>query len=35
MSVFEDLIAGRIIPDDLLLPQPSWVWKDGQYVQKD
>ena len=34
MEVFQDLVAGRMSPDDLLLPQPAWVWKDGKYVQK-
>jgi len=33
MEIFQDLIAGRMVPDDLLFPQPAWVWKDGQYVQ--
>jgi len=35
MEVFRDLAAGRMAPDDLLLPQPPWVWRDGQYVQKE
>jgi len=35
MAVFQDLVAGRIVPDDLLLPQPAWVWKDGEYVQAE
>jgi len=35
MEVFENLIAERMTPDDLLLPQPPWVWKDGEYVQID
>jgi len=34
-EIFRDWVAGRMSPDDLLLPQPSWIWKDGQYVQKD
>jgi hypothetical protein len=33
MEFFQDLVAGRIGPDDLLLPQPAWVWIDGEYVQ--
>ncbi|MCL2745330.1 MAG: cbb3-type cytochrome c oxidase subunit I, partial [Planctomycetaceae bacterium] len=33
MEVFQDLIAGRKVPDDLLLVQPVWIWKDGKYVQ--
>ena len=33
MEFFQDLVAGRLGADDLLLPQPSWVWKDGEYVQ--
>jgi len=33
MEVFQDLVSGRMVPDDLLLPQPPWVWKDGEYVQ--
>jgi hypothetical protein len=33
MEFFQDLVAGRMTADDLLLPQPSWVWKDGEYVQ--
>jgi len=33
MEFFQDLVAGRIGPDDLLLPQPPWVWVDGEYVQ--
>jgi len=35
MEFFQDLIAGRMVPDDLLLPQPSWVWKDGEYMQAE
>jgi len=34
MEVFQDLVAGRMSPDDLLLPQPPWVWVDGEYVQR-
>ena len=34
MGVFQDLIAGRIVPDDLLPFQPPWVWKEGKYVQE-
>jgi len=34
MEVVQDLIAGRMTPDDLLLPQPPWVWKNGEYVQQ-
>jgi hypothetical protein len=34
MEVFQDLVAGRMVPDDLLLPQPPWVWKEGKYVQE-
>jgi len=33
MEIFQDLLSGRMSPDDLLLPQPAWVWKDGEYVQ--
>jgi hypothetical protein len=35
MEFFQDLIAGRMHPDDLLLPGPPWVWVDGQYVQAE
>jgi len=35
MEMFQDIVAGRMSPDDLLLPQPPWVWKDGQYVQAE
>jgi len=35
MEIFRDLVAGRMVPDDLLFPQPPWVWKDGQYVQEE
>ena len=35
MEFFQDLIAGRLGPDDLLLPQPPWVWIDGEYVQAE
>ena len=35
MEVFQDLVAGRMSPDDLLLSQPAWVWKDGKYVQAE
>ena len=35
MEVFQDLVAGRMSPDDLLLPQSPWVWKDGEYVQAE
>jgi len=35
MEMFQDIVAGRMSPDDLLLPQPSWVWKDGKYVQTE
>ena len=34
MEAFQELVAGRMSPDDLLLQQPAWVWKDGEYVQK-
>ena len=33
VEIFGELLAGRMSPDDLLLPQPPWVWQDGQYVQ--
>ena len=32
-ELYHDLVADRITPDDLLLKQPPWVWKDGRYVQ--
>ena len=35
IEIFQDLVAGRIGPDDLLLPQPPWVWVDGEYVQRE
>jgi len=35
MEFYREIIAGRMHPDDLLLPQPPWVWKDGQYVQAE
>ena len=35
MQVFQDLVAGNMSPDDLLLPQPVWVWRDGRYVQAE
>ena len=34
MEVFRDMVAHRINPDDLLMPQAPWVWKDGQYVRE-
>ena len=33
MELFQDLVVGRIDPDDLLLQQPPWKWKGGQYIQ--
>lgn len=33
MKLFRDLVADRMKPDDLLLRQAPWVWKDGRYVQ--
>lgn len=35
MELFEDLITEKIRPDDLLIPTPPWIWKDGRYVVKD
>ena len=35
MVVFEDLVGGRRIPDDLLFPSPLWVWREGHYVQEE
>ena len=34
MEFFQDLLAGRMSPDDLLLPQPAWVWGEEGYVQE-
>jgi hypothetical protein len=34
MEVFQELLAGKISPDDLLFPTPSWIWTDGEYVQQ-
>jgi hypothetical protein len=34
MEVLQDRIAGRMSPDELLLPKPAWVWKDAKYVKK-
>jgi hypothetical protein len=35
MEGFADLVAGRVVPDDLLFEQPPWEWKEGKYVQKN
>lgn len=32
MELFNDLVAEKIRPDDLLYPTPSWIWKDGRYA---
>ncbi|MCL2005872.1 MAG: hypothetical protein FWG73_06870 [Planctomycetaceae bacterium] len=32
MEIFENLLVGRMAPDDLLFEQPPWIWQDGQYV---
>jgi hypothetical protein len=33
MEIFQELLSGKISPDDLLYPEPAWKWKDGAYVQ--
>jgi hypothetical protein len=33
-KLFHELIEEKIQPDDLLVPQTLWVWKDGKYEQK-
>ena len=34
MEFFQDLLAGRMSPDDLFTTQPVWVWSEGTYVQR-
>ncbi|MDR0704086.1 MAG: hypothetical protein LBF88_03780 [Planctomycetaceae bacterium] len=31
-KLFYELVEEKIMPDDLLVPQTPWVWKDGKYV---
>jgi hypothetical protein len=31
---FADLVSGKIRPDDLLPPQPAWVWDGKRYVEE-
>jgi hypothetical protein len=33
-KLFHGLVEEKIMPDDLLVPQTPWVWKDGKYVRK-
>ena len=35
MEFYREIISGRMHPDELLLPQPPWVWKEGEYVQAE
>ncbi|MDR1268348.1 MAG: hypothetical protein LBK82_02375 [Planctomycetaceae bacterium] len=32
-ELFHKLVEEKITPDDLLTPQPPWVWKENGYVQ--
>jgi len=34
VEVFEEIVAGRMSPDELLIPQPAWVWSEEGYVQE-
>lgn len=34
MELFQNLVTGKTTPDELLLRQPPWTWKDGRYVQQ-
>jgi hypothetical protein len=34
-QLFYDLVEDKILPDDLMVPPTSWVWKNGQYVPVD
>ncbi|MDR2705626.1 MAG: hypothetical protein LBC02_07600, partial [Planctomycetaceae bacterium] len=33
-KLFHELVEEKILPDDLLVPQTPWIWKDGKYVQQ-
>ncbi len=35
LELFADLVSGQLSPDDLLLKQPAWHWKEGKYVQAE
>jgi hypothetical protein len=34
LEVFEEIVAGRMSPDELLLSVKPWIWKEGRYVQE-